>query len=139
MVHMTCDINITNKWQSTKFFLFAELPQINDGPSDRLFTNAFQTTDKVPAANDGSSSIDFSLENTFYAIFGTKSSQRVLTSSYKKITLGPNGSVVAVTYKDDTFEWDTTSVAGKSSDVAGSFQFNTDDSIPSDTGMSLVP
>lgn len=141
MASITCEINIANEFRDTKFFLFQEVPQAKNGPSGEVFSNIYQVTEKNQAQRDGSSTIQFQMDNTFYALFGSKSGQggdtRVNTSSFKKVKLGPDGTVVAITDKAGAFVWDDASSAGKKAPNEGGFQFITDDTIPTDTGELL--
>jgi len=142
MASITCEILITNKFKDTKFFLFQEVPVIEGGPSSDVFSNVFKVTDSVEAAADGSSTLSFYLDNDFYAIFGSKSGSgsgtRINTSSFRKINLGPGGTVLAVSNKTNTFKWDDAAVVGRSADSRGGFQLITDDTIPTDNGESLA-
>lgn len=139
---VTCEINITNKFRDTAFFLFQEVPRADNGPSGEIFSNIFKVTDKVQAQSDGSSTVQFQMDNNFYAIFGSKTGQgsatRINTSSFREIKLGPNGSVVAITAKSGTFKWDDVAVVGKAAPNEGGFQFITDDTIPTDTNTRYI-
>jgi len=134
MASVTCEINITNKWINTKFYLFQDIPAPTDGPSGQVFTNVFQVSPKVEAERDGSSTLSFSMDNTFYAIFGTSTGEgsktRIKTNSFKKIKLGPNGSVVAITNDNGGIIWDETTVQGKKSSDKGGFEFLTNELVP---------
>jgi hypothetical protein len=133
MPSITCEINITNKWNQAKFFLFQDTPQPTEGPTGEVFTNIFQVSPKVAAEHDGSSTLSFQMDNTFYALFGTSSGAgsktRVKTSSYKKIKLGPGGSVVQLSNKNGGIVFNDEAVVGKKCDDKGGFQLLTDDTI----------
>jgi hypothetical protein len=134
MDSITCEINITNKWTNTNFYLFQDIPAPIDGPSGKIFTNVFQVSPKVEAERDGSSKVTFTMDNTFYAIFGTSSGEgsktHINTSSFKQIKLGPNGSVVAITNEKGGIIWDETIVQGKKSSDKGGFEFLTTELVP---------
>jgi len=142
MASMTCEINIANKFRDTKFFLFQEVPRADNGPSGVIYSNIFKVTDSIQAATDGSSTLQFQMDNQFYAIFGSSTGQgtatRINTSSSRKITLGPGGTVVAVTNTTGTFKWDDQAVVGRTADNDGGFQYITDDSIPTDSNSRYI-
>ncbi|KAF2224498.1 hypothetical protein BDZ85DRAFT_318426 [Elsinoe ampelina] len=99
MASITCQLKIRNKYLPCKFFLFQEV-QIQNNLSSEVNNNVYAVSPKAAAASDGSSTITFELNNAFYAVFGVNKSQagvsRVLATSYKKITFGPGGSVIAL-------------------------------------------
>ncbi|KAJ4287281.1 hypothetical protein N0V90_012679 [Kalmusia sp. IMI 367209] len=140
MASITCTINIKNKWNDAKFFLFQDLPVPDNAPSGKVYTNVFQVSPKVDAARDGSSTLSFRMPNTFYAIYGTSSGEKddgtpgpktvVATSSFRKIKLGPNGSVIKITAVNGGIEWDDAAVQGQKCADQSGFQFLTDKSIP---------
>lgn len=134
---MICEIVVTNKFRNTKFFLFQEIPQITNGPSSQIFTTMYQVTDRVEAENDGSSIVEFQMDSNFFAMFGSLRGQgsvaRVETSSFRRIRLGPGGSVVALTAVGGGLKWNDAAVVGRQSSNNGSFQFLTDNTIPTNT------
>lgn len=128
----TYTINITHKMQNDAktFFLFQEIPKVVNDPSGTIYANIFQYAPEVVGQGDGSSTVQFTMVNEFYAIFGTKKGTEkasVTTSSYKKIDLGPGGSIVALTSKNNAPHWDNTKFSHDFSG-AGGFKFLTDDS-----------
>lgn len=80
------------------------------------------------------------MTDQYYAITGV--SRRgsdgkaiVQTSSYRMVSLGPNGSVVAITERNGHPVWDDEAAAGKTANAPGSFEFDTDNTFkPSDSG-----
>lgn len=76
-------INITNKCKETKFSLFHEIPEVDRLPESsgklEVLSSFFWTSDTVAAASDGSSTVEFMIENTFYTFHGTKSGQGAST------------------------------------------------------------
>ncbi|PSK34454.1 hypothetical protein B9Z65_8780 [Elsinoe australis] len=139
---MVCEIVVTNKFRNTKFFLFQEIPQITNGPSSQIFTTMYQVTDRVEAENDGSSIVEFQMDNNFFAMFGSSRGQgsvaRVETSSFRRIRLGPDGSVVALTAAGGGLKWNDAAVVGRQSVNSGSFQFLTDNTIPTNTNSNYI-
>ncbi|KAH8674238.1 hypothetical protein BX600DRAFT_227400 [Xylariales sp. PMI_506] len=128
----TYTINIKNLMQNADrtFFLFQEVPKVENDPSSKVFSNIYQITPSVTGESDGSSSAGFTVSSNFYAIFGTKRGgpkEKVETSSYKAIRLGPNGSVVAMTTTNNgtSPKWDVPN-CGDDFDGAGGFKFISD-------------
>jgi hypothetical protein len=142
MPSVTCEINVTNKFKDTKFFLFQEVPLTDSGPSGTIFSNVSKVIEKTQAASDGSSTIQFQIDNIFYAIFGNKatagSATRISTSSYRQVKLGSEGSVVAITDKTGAIKWNDDAVATKKAKNEGGFQFITDENILTNTGEKAL-
>ncbi|KAG8625172.1 hypothetical protein KVT40_006923 [Elsinoe batatas] len=141
MASITCQLKIRNKYLPCKFFLFQEV-QIQNNLSSEVHNNAYVVSPKSLAASDGSSTVTFEMNNTFHAVFGVKKSQagvsRVMTTSHRKIALGPGGSGIGVGGCDSELKWDDTAVTGRRSTEPGGFRIITDKSIPVDKDTDFI-
>jgi len=93
---------------SKKFFVFQEMPKIDEGPASTVFTNVFLVNPAITGNPDGSTSASFTWNTQYYAVIGTisgNSNNVIKTSNSKPVTLGPNGSVIYMTGKDKGANW----------------------------------
>lgn len=137
---MTCQISVTNKFRSIQFFLFQEPPEIQNGPSDQIFSTMYQASDRVYPSQDGSSTAQFQVQNTCYAISGSLKHgpyPRIITNDSRMVRLGPGGSVLALTAPDYALTWNDAAVGGRQCANNGAFQLITDDTIPTNISAYL--
>ncbi|EQB44589.1 hypothetical protein CGLO_16652 [Colletotrichum gloeosporioides Cg-14] len=92
----------------------------------------YQLSPPIEAQADGSSTANFKIEGTFFAVQGTRASgntSSISTQEFRKIHLGPGGSVFGIKVEDGAVVWDDTSTKGHTTEVEDGFEFWADDSI----------
>ncbi|KAL8788390.1 MAG: hypothetical protein Q9195_007308 [Heterodermia aff. obscurata] len=129
----TCSITIINQSNSPKrFLLFQDVPKPKNGPTGNVFWNVYQASPKIESGDD--SKTRFEMDSQFFAIYGTASANdignvRVYTSNSKRVKLGPDGSVVALTAdeKEEYPKWNDAFDKDKKTAAEGGFSIVTDD------------
>jgi hypothetical protein len=131
----TFQIVIKNKYGADKRFLLLQaIPSPTNGPSGDVFTNVYQRSPKIQS---GESSVQFAMQQEYFAIIGTASksddgTHRVYTNSSLPIKLGPGGTIATVTTQDNDPMWDVNVTAGKTTAIKGGFAIVTDNSFTTD-------
>ncbi|KAH7232872.1 hypothetical protein BKA59DRAFT_313137 [Fusarium tricinctum] len=131
----TFQIVIKNKYGADKRFLLLQaIPSPTNGPSGDVFTNVYQRSPKIQS---GESSVQFAMQQEYFAIIGTASksddgTHRVYTNSSLPIKFGPGGTIATVTTQDNDPMWDVNVTAGKTTAIKGGFAIVTDNSFTTD-------
>ncbi|KAF4846978.1 hypothetical protein CGCSCA4_v005945 [Colletotrichum siamense] len=125
-------IQVKNKWQRCRFSLSAR--PLTEPPKEGA-TQVYQLSPPIEAQADGSSTANFKIKGTFFAVQGSRASgntSSISTQESRKIHLGPGGSVFGIKMEDGAVVWDDTSTKGQTTEVKDGFEFWTDSSIRND-------
>ncbi|KAK1849234.1 hypothetical protein CCHR01_08147 [Colletotrichum chrysophilum] len=109
-------IQVKNKWQRCRFSLSAR--PLTEPPKEGA-TQVYQLSPPIEAQADGSSTANLKIEGTFFAVQGSRASgntSSISTQEFRKIHLGPGGSVFGIKMEDGAVVWDDTFTKGQTTD-----------------------
>lgn len=128
---LTLSLRITHQMAVSKtFFVFQEAPKVVDGPAAKIFSNVFSVNPPLTGNPDGSVTTKFSWQLQYYAVIGTVGGDEhnvVTNSAWKKVSLGPGGSIVHMTGENKGANWKVPDVDTKDFSGVNGFKLVTDD------------
>lgn len=133
-----CTINVTDRNETQKTFILSQT-----APLENLLCTVSQCCPNTRGAKDGSTSVYFSTITEYYVVTGVSrfdphGKTHVQSSCYRAVSLGPGGSVVAITERDGSPIWDDEAVVGKIAHAPGTFEIYVDNTLKaSDSGEQL--